>query len=95
MRHSWRSGFEDECRKRGLPLLVLPPRSPQLNGIVERANRTVRVECWSQYRDSLTCAAMNKALDRYLDDYYDNQRRYRSLGMRTPAEFATVAAMAA
>ena len=27
MRHSWRSGFEDECRKRGLPLLVLPPRS--------------------------------------------------------------------
>ncbi len=35
MRHSWRSGFEDECRKRGLPLLVLPPRSPQLNGIVD------------------------------------------------------------
>ena len=28
MRHSWRSGFEDEWRKRGLPLLVLPPRSP-------------------------------------------------------------------
>ena len=25
--------FKDECRKRGLPLLVLPPRSPQLNGI--------------------------------------------------------------
>ena len=45
MRYSWRSGFEDECRKRGL---ALPPRSPQLNGIVERANRTVRVECWSQ-----------------------------------------------
>jgi len=69
MRHSWRSGFDDECRKRGLPLLVLPPRSPQLNGIVERANRTVRVECWSQYRDALACAAVNKALDRYLDYY--------------------------
>ena len=55
----------------------------------------MRVECWSQYRDSLTCAAMNKALDRYLDYYYNNQRRCRSLGMRTPAEFATVAAMAA
>ena len=54
--------FEDEWRKRGLPLLVLPPRSPRLNGIVERANRTVRVECWSQYRDSLACAAMNEAL---------------------------------
>ena len=37
---------------------------------------------------------MNKALDRYLD-YYNDQRRHRSLGMRTPAEFATMAAMAA
>ena len=39
--------FEADCKKRGLGLLVLPPRSPELNGIVERANRTVRVECWS------------------------------------------------
>ena len=88
------AGFEDECRERGLPLLVLPPRSPQLNGIVERANRTVRIECWSQYRDELACAAMNKALDSYLD-YYNNRRRHRSLGMKTPAEFAAMTAMAA
>ena len=67
---------------------------PAAHGIVERANRTVRVECWSQYRDSLACAAMNKTLDRCLD-CYNNRRRHRSLGMRTPAEFATVAAMAA
>ena len=52
-------------------------------GAVERANRTVRVECWSQYRDSLTCAAMNKALDRYLD-YYNDQRRHRSLRHEDP-----------
>ena len=64
-----------------LELFPLPPRSPELNGIVERANRTVRVECWSQYRDDLTCAAMNAALDRYLD-YYNNRRRHRSLGMK-------------
>ena len=50
--------FEANCKKRGLDLLVLPPHSPGLNGIVERANRTVRVECWSQYRDDLTCAAI-------------------------------------
>ena len=37
---------------------------------------------------------MNKALDRCLD-YYNNRRRHRSLGMRTPAEFATMATMAA
>ena len=29
--------FEAGCESRGVPLLVLPPRSPELNGIVERA----------------------------------------------------------
>ena len=86
--------FEDGCKERGLELLVLPPRSPELNGIVERANRTVRIECWSQCRDDLACAAMNAALGRCLD-YCNNRRRHRSLGMKTPAEFATMAAMAA
>ena len=88
------AAFEEECRALGLPLLVLPPRSPQLNGIVERANRTVRVECWSQYRGELTCAAMNEALAAYLD-YYNNRRRHRSLGMKTPAEFARMIEVAA
>ncbi len=86
--------FEAECKALGLPLLVLPPRSPQLNGIVERANRTARVECWSQYRGELTCAAMNEALGQYLD-YYNSRRPHRSLGMKTPAEFARMVAVAA
>jgi putative transposase len=32
--------FEQECQRRGIQLFVLPPRSPKLNGAVERANRT-------------------------------------------------------
>ncbi len=32
--------FEEECQKRGIKLFVLPPRSPKLNGGVERAHRT-------------------------------------------------------
>ena len=32
--------FEAACQQRGLRLFVLPPRSPKLNGCVERANRT-------------------------------------------------------
>ncbi len=32
--------FEEECQKRGIKLIVLPPRSPKLNGGVERAHRT-------------------------------------------------------
>jgi len=34
------STFEEECQKRDIQLFVLPPRSPKLNGYVERANRT-------------------------------------------------------
>ncbi len=32
--------FEQECQRRGIKLFVLPPRSPKLNGGIERANRT-------------------------------------------------------
>src|SRR4030042_3088390 len=31
--------FEEECQRRGIKLFVLPPRSPKLNGHVERAQR--------------------------------------------------------
>ena len=36
----FQSVFETECQKRNIKLFVLPPRSPKLNGAVERANRT-------------------------------------------------------
>ena len=36
----FQSVFEEECQKRNITLFVLPPRSPKLNGAVERANRT-------------------------------------------------------
>ena len=37
---NFNSVFEEECQKRKSKLFVLPLRSPQLNGVVERANRT-------------------------------------------------------
>ena len=36
--------FEDACRERGVKLFVLPPRSPKLNGHIERAQRTHKEE---------------------------------------------------
>ena len=36
--------FEMACQERGIQLFVLPPRSPKLNGHVERAQRTHREE---------------------------------------------------
>ena len=32
--------FEEACQQRRIRLFVLPPRSPKLNGSVERAQRT-------------------------------------------------------
>ena len=85
--------FEDECEAQALPLKVLPPRSPELNGMVERANRSERIECWSQHQGELTCAALNEAQALWLD-YYNNRRPHRSLGMKTPAEAAAALGMA-
>ena len=90
----FRAEFEDECAERGLPLKVLPPRRPELNGIVERANRTARTEFWSHYDGELTCKAMNEALNLHLD-YHNNRRPHRSLGMKTPAETARMLGLAA
>ena len=36
--------FEGKCERRGIPLFVLPPRSPKSNGHVQRAQRTQRGE---------------------------------------------------
>ena len=36
----FQAGLEQACQERGLRLFVLPPRSPKLNGAVERAQRT-------------------------------------------------------
>lgn len=38
------AGFEKACRNREIVLYVLPPRSPKLNGGVERVNGTWRRE---------------------------------------------------
>ncbi len=36
------AGFERACQQREVPLFVLPPRSPQLNGAVERVHRKLQ-----------------------------------------------------
>ena len=41
--------FEVACQARGLALYVLPPRSPQMNGAVERCNGAWRYEFYQTY----------------------------------------------
>ena len=77
--------FETACQERGLALFVLPPRSPKLNGHVERANRTHRNEFWELYDGDLELPPLQAAL-RSWEETYNHARPHQALGYRTPAE---------
>ena len=78
--------FEAACRQRGLRLFVLPPRSPQLNGQVERANRTPTEEFYEITPCPLSIAELNRELQAW-ERTYHTVRPHQALGYLTPQEF--------
>ncbi len=78
--------FEASCARLKIPLFVLPPRSPKLNGHVERAQGTHTVEFYELYDGPLTVESINRAL-RVHERVYNTIRPHQSLGYRTPAEY--------
>ena len=78
--------FEQACQQRGLRLFVLPPRSPKLNGAVERAQRTHTEEFYQVNDCSLEMAALNREL-RAWEKTYNTVRPHQSLGYLTPLQF--------
>ncbi len=58
----FQAAFEEACQARGIRLFVLPPRSPKLNGCVERAQRTHTEEFYEVTPFSLEIAALNREL---------------------------------
>ena len=54
--------FEAACAARSIALLTLPPRSPKLNGGVERANRTHTEEFYEVTDAEATLAGLRPAL---------------------------------
>ena len=61
--------FEQACQQRGLRLFVLPPRSPKLNGQVERANRTHTEEFYEVTPCSLPIPELNVELQAWERTY--------------------------
>ena len=49
-----------------IPLHVLPPKHPQYNGCVERANRAARIEFWGRYDGPLSIDPVQAALAGYV-----------------------------
>ncbi len=80
--------FEQACKQRGLRLFVLPPRSPKLNGRVERAQRTHTEEFYEVIPESFQLPALNRDL-RAWERIYNTIRPHQALGYLTPLQFLT------
>ena len=69
--------FELACQQRRLHLFVLPPRSPKLNGAVERANRTHTEEIYQVTACSLQMKTLNREL-RHWEKIYNTVRPHQA-----------------
>jgi transposase InsO family protein len=78
--------FEVECQKRGIKLFVLPPRSPKLNGGVERAHRTHTEEFYEITDSSFDIAELSQELLEW-EHIYNTFRPHQALGYLTPENF--------
>lgn len=82
----FKAEFEEACRQKGLQLFVLPPRSPKLNGHVERAQRTHKEEFYQMLDPPEGIEELRKGL-RTQEVTYNTIRPHQALGQRTPKEY--------
>ena len=78
--------FELACKQKGIHLFVLPPKSPKLNGSVERANRTHTEEFYEVNECSWTIPELNSQLLQW-EHVYNCIRPHHALGNKTPLQF--------
>ena len=78
--------FETACAQKDIKLFVLPPRSPKLNGHVERANRTHTEEFYQVEEVAWTVAGLRPQL-RDWEKIYNEVRPHQALSYLTPAQF--------
>jgi len=78
--------FEKACKKLNIKLFVLPPYSPQLNGGVERANRTFRYEFYA-FQDVFKSEDDYKNQVQNFTHFYNSIRPHQNLGFLTPCQF--------
>lgn len=80
------SVFEDACRQKGIELFVLPPKRPDLNGCVERAQSSWRYEFYATYDLPHRLDKLQPFVDAFAHRY-NNHRPHDALGGKTPAEY--------
>jgi putative transposase len=82
----FKAEFEEACREKGLRLFVLPPRSPKLNGCVERAQRTHKEEFY-QLLDPPDSLDELRRLLLAQELCYNTVRPHQALGQLTPQQW--------
>jgi len=80
------AGFEQACADKGLKLYVLPPKTPELNGGVERCNGAWRYEFYAVYDLPRRLEQLAELIDAYAD-LYNSFRPHGALGGKTPAQY--------
>ena len=78
--------FEQACADLGVKLFVLPPRSPRLNGRVERAHRTHLEEFYAVYELDYHTSSLNLVLQEW-ERIYNQVRPHQALDNLSPAEY--------
>ena len=82
----FKAEFEEACQAKGLALYELPPKSPQLNGAVERCNGVWRYEFYGVYDLPANVEALNPLLDSF-QHLYNHHRPHGALAGMTPARY--------
>lgn len=78
--------FEQACKDKGLALFVLPPKRPDLNGAVERAQSSWRYEYYACHDLPHRLDRLNEHIDAFAH-LYNHHRPHGALGGRTPSAY--------
>lgn len=78
--------FEKACQAKAIPLYVLPPKSPEINGGVERANGSWRYEFYACHDLPHQLDQLNRCIDRF-SHLYNTYRPHGALQGLTPAQY--------
>jgi transposase InsO family protein len=82
----FKAEFEDACQAKSLALYELPPKSPKLNGAVERCNGSWRYEFYGVYELPRSVETLNPILDSF-QHLYNHHRPHGALAGITPAAY--------
>ena len=81
--------FEEACAAKGIPLYVLPPRSPKLNGAVERCNGAWRYEFYAVVDLPSDIDRIAEHVDAF-QHLYNHFRPHGALDGKTPNQYLQI-----